>query len=134
MQKKNRHPEDRINLLFLFSLKRYWPVIDDALRRAAFDRGVNVSLLISYWNHTWEDMPKYLKSLVEMRSYGYPKIDINVVSFDTQSDLSIVTLFELNITPVLTFNKYWRHWYFYPIRFYELREFIQIMKAVPGRK
>lgn len=62
--------------------RRYWPVIDDALRRAAFDRRVNVSLLISYWNHTWEDMPKYLKSLAEMRFNSYPKININVNIFE----------------------------------------------------
>ncbi|XP_061173053.1 5'-3' exonuclease PLD3-like [Saccostrea echinata] len=61
--------------------RRFWPVIDDAFKRAAFDRGVNVSLLISHWNHTWEDMPKYLKSLAELKSYWEPKIDINVRIF-----------------------------------------------------
>lgn len=80
--KKIKTPRRQNKPVIFFSVKRYWPVIDDALRRAAFDRRVNVSLLISYWNHTWEDMPKYLKSLAEMRFYGYPKININVVSFD----------------------------------------------------
>ncbi|KAK3092765.1 hypothetical protein FSP39_006993 [Pinctada imbricata] len=58
--------------------RRYWPVIDDAIRRAAFDRGVNVSLLISYWKHTWQDMQKYLKSLAEMRFHSYYKNDVSI--------------------------------------------------------
>jgi hypothetical protein len=41
----------------IFLSYRYWPVIDDALRRAAFDRRVSVKLLISYWNNTWAEMP-----------------------------------------------------------------------------
>lgn len=53
------------------SPRKYWPVIDDALRRAAFDRGVSVKLLISYWNNTWEEMPLYLKSLNILRYFKF---------------------------------------------------------------
>ena len=42
---------------------RYWPVIDDALRAAAYDRGVTVRLMGSYWNHTDSDMLSFLTSL-----------------------------------------------------------------------
>lgn len=58
---------------------RYWPVIDDALRRAAFDRKVSVKLLISYWNNTWKDMQLYLKSLniLKYSDYGvYTNIEV----------------------------------------------------------
>lgn len=40
----------------------YWPVIDDALRNAAY-RGVQVRLLVSQWNHTSASMPQYITSL-----------------------------------------------------------------------
>ena len=51
--------------------RKYWPVIDDALRRAAFDRRVSVKLLISYWNNTWAEMPIYLKSLNILKYMDY---------------------------------------------------------------
>ena len=38
-------------------------MIDDALRRAAVDRGVSVRLLASVWNHTHGDMYNGLRSL-----------------------------------------------------------------------
>ncbi|XP_048368793.1 5'-3' exonuclease PLD3-like [Sphaerodactylus townsendi] len=44
--------------------KRYWPVIDDALRAAACDRRVNVRLLISCWPHSHRDMFVFLESLI----------------------------------------------------------------------
>eukprot|EP00727_Mastigamoeba_balamuthi_P008344 m51a1_g4131 putative phospholipase d3 (630) ;mRNA; f:191122-195018 len=40
----------------------YWPVLDDAMRDAAF-RGVQVRFLVSRWNHTKSDMAMYLRSL-----------------------------------------------------------------------
>ncbi|KAJ8308717.1 hypothetical protein KUTeg_013591 [Tegillarca granosa] len=63
------------------SPRKYWPVIDDALRRAAFDRKITVKLLVSFWEHTWKDNPVYLKSLSELWHYTYPKIDIQVRIF-----------------------------------------------------
>ncbi|XP_063427107.1 5'-3' exonuclease PLD3-like isoform X1 [Mytilus trossulus] len=51
--------------------RKYWPVIDDALRRAAFDRRISVKLLISYWNNTWAEMPLYLKSLNVLKYSDY---------------------------------------------------------------
>lgn len=38
-------------------------MIDDALRKAAYERGINVRLMGSYWEHTPCDMPDFLKSL-----------------------------------------------------------------------
>eukprot|EP00118_Oscarella_pearsei_P004359 m.18508 g.18508 ORF g.18508 m.18508 type:complete len:442 (+) comp27672_c0_seq1:75-1400(+) len=45
---------------------KYWPVIDDALRSAAFDRGIHVRLLASWWNHTLPQMKNYLRSLASL--------------------------------------------------------------------
>uniref|UniRef100_A0ABM5FBR7 5'-3' exonuclease PLD4 isoform X1 n=2 Tax=Pogona vitticeps TaxID=103695 RepID=A0ABM5FBR7_9SAUR len=42
---------------------RYWPPIDNALRRAAVSYNVHVRLLISCWIHTVPSMFHYLKSL-----------------------------------------------------------------------
>nr|XP_033808924.1 phospholipase D4 [Geotrypetes seraphini] len=42
---------------------KYWAVIDNALRRAAFNRHVQIQLLISCWMHTDPSMFAYLKSL-----------------------------------------------------------------------
>ena len=66
--------------VFVF-MCRYWPVIDDALRHAAFDRGVKVRLMGSLWNHTAPDMKNYFQSLsILSGSFRYHlTIDIQVV-------------------------------------------------------
>lgn len=46
----------------------FWPRIDDALRSAAIERGIEVHLLISHWNHTHHTMINYLKSLSVIQS------------------------------------------------------------------
>ncbi|KAK6181572.1 hypothetical protein SNE40_009399 [Patella caerulea] len=43
--------------------RKYWAIIDDALRDAAFNRHVRVRVLASYWNHTAPDMLYFLRSL-----------------------------------------------------------------------
>ncbi|XP_071535538.1 5'-3' exonuclease PLD3-like [Panulirus ornatus] len=48
--------------------KKFWPLIDDSLRKAAMERGVWVRILGSHWNHTRPDMKYYLKSLQELNS------------------------------------------------------------------
>jgi phospholipase D3/4 len=47
---------------------KYWPFIDDAFRRAAFERKVHVKLLMSRWNHTWTEFYSYLYSLQYMNA------------------------------------------------------------------
>ena len=44
----------------------FWPVIDNALRRAAIQRGVEVKLLLSNWTSTRPEMKDYLKSLTDI--------------------------------------------------------------------
>ena len=52
--------------------EQYWPVIDDALRRAVFDRGVEVRLLVSPMPHnlTRSDEYNYLASLAALDGSG----------------------------------------------------------------
>jgi len=45
--------------------KKYWNVIDDALRVAMYDRGIVIKLLISKWVHTSSEQLVFLKSLNE---------------------------------------------------------------------
>jgi phospholipase D3/4 len=46
--------------------KIYWPPIDDAIRAAAFERDVDVRMLISVWAHTKPAMIQYLYSLEQL--------------------------------------------------------------------
>lgn len=56
--------------------RTYWPVIDDALRRAAFDRKVKVRLLASLWNHTRPDMKYYLQSLAALNGANDASVQV----------------------------------------------------------
>uniref|UniRef100_A0A8C2Y7J9 5'-3' exonuclease PLD3 n=1 Tax=Coturnix japonica TaxID=93934 RepID=A0A8C2Y7J9_COTJA len=42
---------------------RFWPPIDDALRRAVFERGVRLKLLLGCWAHSKAAMFPFIKSL-----------------------------------------------------------------------
>ncbi|KAL3873113.1 hypothetical protein ACJMK2_036269 [Sinanodonta woodiana] len=55
----------------------YWPVIDDALRRAAVERPITVRLLGSFWKHTPEQMIRYLHSLETISSYNI-KVEVKL--------------------------------------------------------
>ncbi|XP_075859768.1 5'-3' exonuclease PLD4 isoform X2 [Microcebus murinus] len=54
---------------------RYWPALDDALRAAAFSRGVRVRLLVSCWLHTDPAMFPFLRSL---QALSNPAANISV--------------------------------------------------------
>ena len=62
------------------SIHRYWAVVDDALRSAAYNRGVNVRLMGSYWNHTDKDMVQFLASLSANSGIGPLNGSIQTVS------------------------------------------------------
>ncbi|PSN30440.1 hypothetical protein C0J52_25520 [Blattella germanica] len=53
--------------------KRFWPVIDNALRAAAIDNHVKVRLLISYWNHTRAEAQNFLRSLTDINVPSTPE-------------------------------------------------------------
>ncbi|XP_060110022.1 5'-3' exonuclease PLD3-like [Heteronotia binoei] len=61
------------------SPRRFWPIIDDALRAAACDRRVNVRLLISCWPHSHPAMFVFLESLsiLSQKPLGCP-IEVNL--------------------------------------------------------
>jgi hypothetical protein len=47
---------------------RLWPVIDEELRSAAFDRQIHVRLLMSRWSHTNKDIYPHLHSLAALNN------------------------------------------------------------------
>nr|XP_014340673.1 PREDICTED: phospholipase D4 [Latimeria chalumnae] len=55
--------------------RKYWPAIDNALRRAVFERSVKVQLLVSCWSHTDPSMFLYLQSLYALND---PKANISL--------------------------------------------------------
>lgn len=57
------------------SLPRYWPVLDNALRAAAFNKRVHVRLLVSCWLNTDPTMFAYLRSL---QAFSDPSAGISV--------------------------------------------------------
>ena len=58
------HPTIHCYLYLLPSpVHRFWPVIDNKLRQIAFEKNVTIRLLASLWEHTYEDMIDYLRSL-----------------------------------------------------------------------
>ncbi|XP_029427380.1 phospholipase D3 [Rhinatrema bivittatum] len=60
--------------------RKYWPEIDDHLRKAVYERRVKVRLLISCWHHTQPFMFPFLRSLAAMRD-NKTHYDIDVKLF-----------------------------------------------------
>ncbi|XP_063850084.1 5'-3' exonuclease PLD3-like isoform X3 [Scylla paramamosain] len=61
---------------------KFWPLIDNALRRAAIERRVRVRLLASHWSHSRPDLPLFLHSLSALTT--------NSTSVDIQTRLFVV--------------------------------------------
>ncbi|XP_046567384.1 5'-3' exonuclease PLD3-like isoform X1 [Haliotis rubra] len=62
--------------------RKFWPIIDDALRYAAINRNVTVRMLGSKWPHTDEDMPTFLRSLLTVSDVCCPDIKLEVKMFE----------------------------------------------------
>lgn len=75
---------------------RYWPVIDDALRTAAFDRKVQIRMLISCGLSSDPAMLPFLQSLASM-DYPERQISIQIVRRSTEKSAQYL-LNDSNIT------------------------------------
>lgn len=64
----------------------YWPLIDDALRKAAIERNVDVRVMASRWKSTRSMMLKFLKSLDALESYSSRGGGIRAKLFYVPSD------------------------------------------------
>lgn len=70
--------------------QKYWPVIDDALKTAAFDRKVKIRMLISCGRDSAPDMMSYLQSLAALDSHHEHisiKIKLFIVPVGNQTDV-----------------------------------------------
>lgn len=76
---------------FVFFNRRYWPVIDDALRSAALVNKVEIKLLISWWNHSRPAEDFFLRSL-EALSQSYKGVSVQVVSIVDQTHFLLVSI------------------------------------------
>ena len=54
-------------------------MIDNALRQVSMERGVEVRLIVSWWNHSRPDLPNYLSSLQALS--GVMNATIQVVGY-----------------------------------------------------
>ena len=63
---------------------RYWPLIDDALKTAMYNRGIKVRVMGSIWGYTEPDMIKFLKSLQSVNATGLYNGTLEVVSDSIQ--------------------------------------------------
>lgn len=78
--------------VFYICARRYWPVIDNALRAAAIDRKVNVRLLISWWKHSRPSESYFLKSLQDLtHSYANIKIEVVNITFPSRERIFLTT-------------------------------------------
>ncbi|XP_035795467.1 5'-3' exonuclease PLD3-like [Anopheles albimanus] len=59
---------------------QYWPIIDDALRKAAIERKISIRLLISLWDHSRPSEDYFLHSL-EALSNSLTGVDIQIRRF-----------------------------------------------------
>ena len=66
--------------MWYMCVHRFWPTVDDALRRAAYDRGVHVRFMGSIWNHTSPDQVRFLSSLAALSGTGSRNGTIEAVS------------------------------------------------------
>ena len=62
-----------ISILLLCS--RFWPVIDDALKRAAIDRKVHVRVMGSWWKHSRPYITNVLLSLSALNGVKGAKVE-----------------------------------------------------------
>ena len=58
---------------------RFWPIIDDALKSAVYNRGIKVRVMGSIWEHTELDMIKFLRSLQNINATGQNNGTLEVV-------------------------------------------------------
>ncbi|XP_078097768.1 5'-3' exonuclease PLD3 [Mustelus asterias] len=58
--------------------QRYWPEIDRHLRKAAFERKVNVNLLISCWPHSNPSMFPFLRSLAALNRPHFLNVEVKI--------------------------------------------------------
>ncbi|ESO93518.1 hypothetical protein LOTGIDRAFT_119020, partial [Lottia gigantea] len=90
----------------LYNVKNiYWPNIDDALRKAAFDRAIHVRLLASHWNHTRYEMFNYLRSLFSISKKNV-SIEVKVFRVNYTADQAKIPFSRVNHNKYMVTDKH----------------------------
>lgn len=76
---------DYYPLLIYTPKVKYWPFIDDALRKAAIENKVSVKMLISLWGSSRPSEDYFLKSLASLTS-SFKGVDIEIRRFIVPAD------------------------------------------------
>ncbi|XP_030240665.1 phospholipase D3 [Drosophila navojoa] len=76
---------DYYPLILVGAKLEFWPLIDNALCKAALERGVAVKLLVSWWKHSDPNEDNYLRSLQELSTFNH-QVDIQIRRFIVPSD------------------------------------------------
>ncbi|KAM7352250.1 5'-3' exonuclease PLD3-like [Cochliomyia hominivorax] len=76
---------DYYPLIIYTEQKKYWPLIDDALKEAAINRKVIIKMLISWWRYSNPSEDYFLKSLQDI-SYSMPGVNIKIKRFEVPVD------------------------------------------------
>ncbi|XP_068150938.1 5'-3' exonuclease PLD3 [Drosophila tropicalis] len=76
---------DYLPLLRLENSTKYWPDIDNSLRKAAVERKVTIKLLISWWKHSEPSEEHFLRSLQDLNQLD-ENVDIQIRRFVVPSN------------------------------------------------
>ncbi|XP_065355539.1 5'-3' exonuclease PLD3-like [Calliphora vicina] len=71
---------DYIPMMIYTENKKYWPLIDDALKEAAVNRKIKIKMLISWWRYSNPSEDYFLRSLQDI-SNSMPGVDIQIKRF-----------------------------------------------------
>nr|XP_022905261.1 phospholipase D3-like [Onthophagus taurus] len=71
---------DYLPLSIFSPTTKYWPILDDALKKSAIDHHVHIKMLVGSFNQTWFAQEYFLKALEDI-SHSDPKVDIEVRRF-----------------------------------------------------
>ena len=92
---------------FLYSNnKAFWPVIDNALRKAAIERGVQVKVMASKWKYTRKVLKPYLQSLAAIKNmYSKGSIDARIFVVPSNSQQAEIPFARVNHNKYMVTDK-----------------------------
>ena len=86
--------------VYLFSRpSKFWPVIDDALKKAVIERGVKVRLLLSKWSHTRKSIFTFARSLDAYRTplgWNWGKIEVKLFQVPATPEQAAIPFARVN--------------------------------------
>ena len=76
---------------------KFWPLIDDALKKVVIERGIKIRLLVSIWKHSRPSLIHFLRSLDAFRSYSESaSIEVKVFQVPSTEEQSKIPFARVN--------------------------------------